>query len=174
MPSWLLTIRPGRSPSMPVSSIWYALFRSRTTVSKCSIDRLTLSKRSGLGNSSTFSLHSCSMVSNMFFSFNNTNHNLCKSEFDLIRSSSRVHDRPLFTSLWPQFFLSSKNCIRSWRGLDMWNEAIGWKLRATSCGYFDLLRNVQRSVYNKNNGRNLTCVFIPHNMAGLIDNASRL
>lgn len=34
---------------------------------------LTLSIRSGFGNNSTFSLHSCSIVNNIFFSLRRTN-----------------------------------------------------------------------------------------------------
>lgn len=86
-------------------------YAQHTNQIKC----FTLSTLSGFGNNSYFSSHSCSMVISIFRSFNKTNHNLCKSELDFRRSSSAFHARPHRTSLLPQFFLSSKNSIRSRR-----------------------------------------------------------
>lgn len=105
--------RVGRSPSLPVSRRWYALLRSRTTVSMLVIDSWTLSMRSGLGNNLYWWSASCSMVSSTFFSFSKTYHSLCRSELDLMRSSSSRQLRPHRTSDWPQCFLSSKNSIKS-------------------------------------------------------------
>lgn len=86
--------------------VWYLLF--------------TLSSRSGVGNSSHCASHSCSIVSSILRSFNRTNHNLCKSLFDFMRNSSVFHDRPDRTSFAFQFFGSSKNSMRSYRGWVLW------------------------------------------------------
>lgn len=73
----------------------------------------TFSKRSGLGICSKQRKCSSSIVISMLRSFRSTYHSLCRSTLLFSRSSSLRHGLPLYTVVSPQFFLSSKNSLKS-------------------------------------------------------------